>query len=381
MKFTSTFRSLSISILLTISVSSIAKSENVVGYWGQNGSGSEKRLSAYCTEDGPWDTIVLSFLNIFFNDDSLPGLNFANHCGETFADHPSLLHCSEIAADIATCQQNGKKILLSLGGAAGSYGFSSETQATEFAKTIAGMFFNIGNSNYPKPFDSAIIDGIDLDIEGGSTKYYSTFVTELRSLVSNIFISAAPQCPIPDAFIDEVLKNSDLDALYIQFYNNFCGLNSETDFNFEEWSTYVKTNSQNKDVALYIGGAASQSAAGRGYVDVETFTMRYNSVKSLSNLGGFMLWSVSHSEANSNFAGRLKSMLQLDGPTSQVPEEPTTTTDVPEEETTTSAAVPEETTTPCSTDAPVETAAPTLACRKRTARRKRKGKKSKCKRM
>ena len=50
---------------------------------------------------------------------------------------------------------------------------------------------------------SAIMNGIDLDIEGGDYKYYPEFITELRMLMDNdpqrsYLITGAPQCPFPD---------------------------------------------------------------------------------------------------------------------------------------------------------------------------------------
>ena len=52
-------------------------------------------------------------------------------------------------------------------------------------------------------FFSAVMDGIDLDIEGGGYKYYPEFITELRMLMDNdqtknYLITGAPQCPYPD---------------------------------------------------------------------------------------------------------------------------------------------------------------------------------------
>jgi chitinase len=64
-----------------------------------------------------------------------------------------LADCSFMASDIKTCQQNGKVITLSLGGATGSVGFSSDSQAKSFAKQIWDMF--LGQS----PFYSRVSFG------------------------------------------------------------------------------------------------------------------------------------------------------------------------------------------------------------------------------
>jgi hypothetical protein len=37
-----------------------------------------------------------------------------------------------------------------------------------------------------------------LDIEGGTTEYWTTFINRIRALDSEIITSAAPQCVYPD---------------------------------------------------------------------------------------------------------------------------------------------------------------------------------------
>lgn len=94
--------------------------------------------------------------------------------------------------DIKTCQNSGVKVLLSLGGAAGSYGFSSDSEGQTFAETIWNLFG--GGTSDTRPFDDAVIDGIDLDIEGGLSTGYAAFVTALRSK-GQFLIGAALSVP------------------------------------------------------------------------------------------------------------------------------------------------------------------------------------------
>ena len=69
----------------------------------------------------------------------------------------ALANCSFMAEDIKTCQASGKLVTLSLGGATGQIGFSSDAQAKSFADTIWGMF--LGGSSATRPFGDAILDG------------------------------------------------------------------------------------------------------------------------------------------------------------------------------------------------------------------------------
>lgn len=53
---------------------------------------------------------------------------------------------------------------------------------------------------------SAILDGVDLDIESGSYKYYPIFVKEIHRLMMSdaskyYIITASPQCPFPDEIL------------------------------------------------------------------------------------------------------------------------------------------------------------------------------------
>ncbi len=83
---------------------------------------------------------------------------------------------------------------------------------------------------------------VDLDIEGGLPTFYGDFVNQIRSHTDNAkkqcvaqaiykivyqakrphcpcryYITAAPQCPFPDANLGQVLNASRFDAVYVQF--------------------------------------------------------------------------------------------------------------------------------------------------------------------
>jgi chitinase len=72
-----------------------------------------------------------------------------------------------------------------------------------------------------------VIDGFDLDIEGGSTTGYTAFVNRMRTHYASdssksYYIAAAPQCPLPDAYLNTVLTTAHVDFIFVQFYNNYC---------------------------------------------------------------------------------------------------------------------------------------------------------------
>ena len=61
------------------------------------------------------------------------------------------------------------------------------------------------------------MDGVDLDIEIGSHKYYPDFVREMRRLMNTdpskqYLITAAPQCPFPDKWMGPQIQGSALEG-------------------------------------------------------------------------------------------------------------------------------------------------------------------------
>lgn len=62
--------------------------------------------------------VNIAFLNKFGNDQT-PSLNLAGHCEQAAGT------CASISAEISSCKDRGVKVLLSLGGDAGSYSLAS----------------------------------------------------------------------------------------------------------------------------------------------------------------------------------------------------------------------------------------------------------------
>ncbi|KAJ1738324.1 Chitinase 2 [Coemansia sp. RSA 1086] len=278
---------------------------NLVMYWGQNshavGNPGENQLplDEYCDKN-TGDVLVLSFLSEF-NADRLhpPTLNFANSCLTSF-DNSTLLHCSNIGKAVKKCQKQGKIVLLSLGGASGAYGFADDVQAERYADEIWEMF--LGGNSETRPFDGSILDGIDLDIEGGSSVGYVRFVQRLRERFTEVpnrrfYVSAAPQCPYPDFYSGPILDNAFLDMVFVQFYNNYCGLDHPNWYNFEQWHEWATTISANKDVRVYMGVPGSPSAASTGYVLPDRLEEIVNATRGkFSSFGGMMVWDASQAD-------------------------------------------------------------------------------------
>jgi len=260
-------------LLVSILIQTVFSANQMVVYWGQNSAGTftnvasqqEQPLRTLC-QDSSYDIIVVGFVYLFpsaagNSDSTLPGMNFANHCEVPFDDaNPFVLNCTaNVAPDIQYCQQRGKKILLSFGGGVGNYGFTSDAQAVTFATTVWNMFLGGSGAKY-RPFGNAVFDGVDLDIEGGSQVGYVSFINKLRSYFAaqtarSYYISSAPQCFYPDRLgpgAGTPLTEGWFDYIWIQFYNNHCGLDEyPTNFNWNKWADSMKT-AANPNVKLFV---------------------------------------------------------------------------------------------------------------------------------
>ena len=131
------------------------------------------------------------------------------------------------------------------------------------------------------------------------------------------YLTAAPQCPYPDAADDPMLNGTvSMDAVFVQFYNNYCGVQSYTpgsstqnNFNFDTWDNWAKTVSLNPNVKVLLGVPAGQTAAGSGYEPASTLDPIIQYCKQFSSFGGVMMWDASQAVANSGFLSAVKSSL------------------------------------------------------------------------
>ena len=226
--------------------------------------------------------------------------------------------------DIQTCQQTyGKTILLSIGGATYSQGgFQTTAAAVTAANSIWASFGPVqSGSSAPRPFGNAVVDGFDFDFES-TVSNMPAFANQLRSLMNantskKFYLTAAPQCPYPDA-ADSPMLNGGVyfDAIWVQFYNNYCGVQSyvsgastQNNFNFDTWNTWATTVSANKNVKVFLGVPAGPSAAGSGYESASALKSVINYCKSFSSFGGVMMWDASQAYANSGFLDGIHSDL------------------------------------------------------------------------
>ncbi|OJJ53915.1 hypothetical protein ASPSYDRAFT_98891, partial [Aspergillus sydowii CBS 593.65] len=323
----------------------LSSNSTVVVYWGQDsyqasgGDIAQKRLGDYC-DDSNIDVIVMAFLMTINGQGGAPEVDFGSTSKDcdTF-NGTNLKNCPEIGEDITKCQSKDKTIILSIGGATYSEGgFKSDKAAEDGANLVWSTFGpDKGDSKIHRPFGKAVVDGFDFDFEAAVT-HMGKFATKLRSLADadkskKYYLTAAPQCPFPDAADKDILNTNSsaaVDAVFVQFYNNFCGVNAYTPdetkdkaakanetgsrtaaqgFNFDVWDKWALQESKNKDVRVFLGVPANKCAASTGYLPIESLEPVIQYSKGFESFGGVMMWDVSQAYANKGFLDGVKKAL------------------------------------------------------------------------
>ncbi|ESZ92647.1 hypothetical protein SBOR_6981 [Sclerotinia borealis F-4128] len=279
-------------------------SSNVAIYWGQGPN--QGTLASYCS-NAAFDIIPIAFL-ISVNKLTI---NVGN------ADP------TQVGKDIVTCQGMGKTILLSIGGATYTENeLASSGAATTAAKNVWAAFGPETSSSTTRPFGDAVVDGFDFDIETQGLTNLDVFAQELRTLSDaetskKYYLTAAPQCPYPDQADKSFLQGAvSFDAVFVQFYNNNCGLDkfvkgsaTQTAFNMATWDTWASTTSKNKNVKVFVGIPGSTSAATTGYIDQATLADIITYSKTFKSFGGVMAWDMVTLIGNSGYLANINKAL------------------------------------------------------------------------
>ncbi|XP_048138155.1 hevamine-A-like [Rhodamnia argentea] len=280
------------SLLLLLFSSSLIRASHGGGiaiYWGQNGN--EGTLASTCATNR-YAYVNLAFL-YKFGSGQTPQINLAGHCDPTSGG------CTSISNGIRGCQNQGIKVMLSLGGGVGSYSLASQADARNVADYLWNNF--LGGTSSSRPLGDAVLDGIDFDIELGSTKYWddlARYLSDYSKRGKKVYLTAAPQCPYPDSHLGTALKTGLFNYVWVQFYNNPPCQYSSGDISkiTRSWSTWVASINSEK---MFLGLPASPAAAGSGYVPPDVLTSKILPViKKSAKYGGVMLWSKYYDDKN-----------------------------------------------------------------------------------
>jgi chitinase len=101
-------------------------------------------------------------------------------------------------------------------------------------------------------------------------------------------LSAAPQCPYPDAHLDSAIQTGLFDYVWVQFYNNpGCQYSNGNTANLvNAWNQW--TSSQAKQV--FLGVPANDNAS--GFIPSEVLNSKVlPAIRDSAKYGGVMIWN------------------------------------------------------------------------------------------
>ena len=141
----------------------------VAVYWGQGAKDSTVGLDKVCA-DPDFDIVNLAFLLDWKAAGGYPKIDFGSGCGGSTSSQQTsgaagLLQCPQMATSIKACQKSGKKVLLSIGGEAGTakIDFTSQSDATAAADQVWNLFGKgTGLDKGLRPFGDVVLDGFDI---------------------------------------------------------------------------------------------------------------------------------------------------------------------------------------------------------------------------
>lgn len=266
-------------------------------YWGQNEQ--EGTLTRTCNTR-KYAYVNIAFLSTFGNGRT-PKINLAGHC-----DPDSAKGCRRVSNGIRNCQGQGIKVMISIGGGEGNYTLSSDYDAGAVAEYIWNNF--LGGWSNSRPLGDAVLDGVDFDVEQGGA-HYATLARRLSQYNNRrgkrIYLTAAPQCPFPDHWLNDALRTGLFDYVWIQFYNN-----PSCEFSYRSRRGFMRTwrqwTSSIQARKFFLGLPASRSAADSGYISPETLRSQVLPfVKGFDEYGGVMLWD-RYNDVQSDYSSAIK---------------------------------------------------------------------------
>lgn len=94
--------------------------------------------------------------------------------------------------------------------------------------------------------------------------------------------------------LGKVLDEADIDAVNVQFYNNYCSTTSGSSFNFDAWDEWAQNKAKNNNAKVFLGIPGSESAASTGYIPFEKLKPVVDKVASSykNTFGGITLWGM-----------------------------------------------------------------------------------------
>ena len=122
-------------------------------------------------------------------------------------------------------------------------------------------------------------------------------------------MAAAPQCFIPDYYLDTAIKTGLFDYVLVEFYNNppceYDQINSDATLLLQSWNDWTSLVLPNNTVFMGLPAAPDASYSG-GYIPPDDLISKVLPIiKLTSNYGGVMLWDRVHDVGN-DYSNQIK---------------------------------------------------------------------------
>ncbi|GAA0351830.1 Ig-like domain-containing protein [Bowmanella denitrificans] len=200
------------------------KTHKLIGYWHnfQNPAGCPVPLGSISPR---WDVIDIAFADNDFNVSGRVNFNLFDGQGSSCAG----IDATQFKQDVAALQAQGKKVVLSLGGAEGTITLNTDADEQALVSSLTAIINEWG------------FDGLDIDLESGSNLVHGSQIQArlpraLKQIEKNMgrdmYLTMAPEHPyvqggyvaysgIWGAYIPLIDELRDtLDILHVQLYNN-----------------------------------------------------------------------------------------------------------------------------------------------------------------
>ncbi|KAK2650166.1 hypothetical protein Ddye_017655 [Dipteronia dyeriana] len=169
---------------------------------------------------------------------------------------------------------------------------------------VADYLWNnfLGGQSKSRPLGDAVLDGIDFVIAEGTNRHWDELARALFefSQQKKVYLSAAPQCPFPDALLGGALETGLFDYVWVQFYNNpGCQYSGNADNLKSSWNQWTSSLSSGQ---VFLGlPAAPDAAPGGGYIQPDALASEVlPTTKKSPEYGGVMLWSSQYDKGYSS---------------------------------------------------------------------------------
>jgi chitinase len=269
----------------------------LTGYWHNFLNGS----TAIRVEDvaDAYDIIVLAFAEQVPGQPGAVQFNVDSALSAALGGYSN----ADLIADIAAKRAEGKKVLVSIGGANGTIDLSSTANVNRYVSSMGNLIDTFG------------LDGVDIDLEAGlNVQNTASAHQQLRQQVgSDFLLTMAPQTldVQPGGRYEQLINalNRNVDIVHTQYYNSGSMLGRDGRVYSQGNVDFITAQA---DILLAylrpdqvaLGLPASPNAAGSGFVQPSVITSAldclaegsrcgsYRPVATYPDIRGVMTWSI-----------------------------------------------------------------------------------------